>query len=165
MNIQEFYAAIRRYDDPESLDSKFIDEKNYFGDNIHSNTVHYLKAFQRNKHRSGLFVHWNWIAFLFLPIWMLYRRLYVAYIIFIVLSFTLINLNAFGIALLINIGMGVLGDSVYIYLVHKAHCRKQYMNPGNIPLVVLFFLHFLIVSIIYYTGYGHEIKSIDEKRS
>lgn len=151
MNINEFYAAICKYSDPESLDLKYHDETNYFGKNVSDGTQHYLKAFQRNKHKDKLFPNWNWMAFLFMPMWLLYRRLYAVYILVILASALLVYIpQAFMLSVLLNISAGVFGDSIYIYFVRQAYGRQQKMNPGNIPFIVLMALHLIVISVIYY---------------
>ncbi|MCP5322529.1 MAG: DUF2628 domain-containing protein [Candidatus Paracaedibacteraceae bacterium] len=151
MNIQEFYVAICKDSDPESLEFKYHDETDYFGKNVSDSSQHYLKAFQRNKHKCSLFPNWNWMAFLFMPIWLLYRRLYAVYILVILSSVLLAHIpQVFMLIALLNICAGIFGDSIYIYFVRQAHGRQQKMNPGNIPFVVLMALHLLVISIIYY---------------
>jgi hypothetical protein len=49
----------------------------------------------------------------------------------------------------INIGVGMLGDSMYIYFVKQAHVRNQKMNPGNIPLIVLMCIHIIVIGVIF----------------
>lgn len=132
--LEDFYAAIRKDQDPEHL-----------GEGVSSETAHYLNVFQKKQT-----LNWNWIAFLFGPIWMLYRRLYAAYILLmtvaIVLSYLPTGLVLLG--LVINIGIGMLGDSLYIYFVKQALLRNQTMNPGNIPLVVLICIHIIVIGIL-----------------
>lgn len=65
----------------------------------------------------------------------------------VVLSYLPIPGLLFG--LIINIGVGVLSDSWYIYLVRQAYMRNQKMNPGNIPLVVLICIHIIVVGIMF----------------
>ncbi len=133
-DVQEFYAAIRKDQDPEDIN-----------DEVSSDTAHYLKVFQRNQ-----MVNWNWMAFLFAPIWMLYRRLYAAYILLMTVSIVLSYLptGLLLLGLVINIGIGMLGDSLYIYFVKQSHARSEKMNPGNIPLVVLICIHIIVIGIM-----------------
>jgi hypothetical protein len=49
----------------------------------------------------------------------------------------------------INFGVGMLGDSMYIYFVKQAHVRHQKMNPGNIPLIVLMCIHIIVIGVIF----------------
>jgi hypothetical protein len=133
-DVQEFYAAIRKDQDPEHL-----------GEGVSSETAHYLNVFQKDQT-----VNWNWMAFLFAPIWMLYRRLYAAYILLVTVSIVLSYLptGLLLLGLVINIGIGMLGDSLYIYFVKQAHVRREKMNPGNIPLVVLICIHIIVIGIM-----------------
>lgn len=132
--LEDFYAAIRKDQDPKHL-----------GEGVSSETTHYLNVFQKDQ-----LVNWNWVAFLFSPIWMLYRRLYAAYILLITGSIALSYLptGLLVLGLVINIAIGMLGDSLYIYFVKQAHVRNQTMNPGNIPLVVLICIHIIVIGIM-----------------
>jgi hypothetical protein len=150
MKLEEFYTSIRKDREPVDIITKSADDVN-FDKPISSHTAHYLHAFQRNKHPELLFVNWNWIACLFPPIWTLYRRLYSVYILLMISAIILSYIpNGILISPLINIGFGIFGDSVYIYFVRQAYLRKQSMNPGNIPLIVLVGIHLLISIGIYY---------------
>lgn len=146
-DVEGFYAAIRKNQDPEDINGE-----------VSSNTVHYLKVFQK-----GELINWNWVACLFAPIWMLYRRLYAAYILLMVISVVLSYLPTgvllFG--LVINVGIGMLGDSLYIYFVKQAHVRDQMMNPGNIPLVVLICSHIIVVGIVSQVQYYFESEAVE----
>jgi hypothetical protein len=132
--LQDFYAAIRKDKDPEDLDG-----------GVSSHTAYYLKVFKKEQ-----MLNWNWMAFLFTPIWMLYRRLYAAYILLMVVSVVLSYLptTLLLLGLTVNIGVGILGDSLYIYFVKQAHARKQKMNPGNIPLIVLVCIHIIVIGVV-----------------
>ncbi|MDP3936024.1 MAG: DUF2628 domain-containing protein [Alphaproteobacteria bacterium] len=146
-DVQDFYAAIRKDKDPEHL-----------GEGVSAETAHYLNVFRKNQR-----VNWNWIAFLFSPIWMLYRRLYAAYILLMTVSFIL-SYSPTAVLLLglvINIGVGVLGDSLYIYFVKQAHVRNQTMNPGNIPLVVLICIHIIVVGLMSQIQFYLEPEAVD----
>lgn len=129
MNIETFYKAIRKDTDPEQL-----------GENVSSHTAHYLKAFQRKE-----ILYWNWTAFLFSPIWMLYRGLYAPYVLLMVGSMFLSYLpEPFFINIVLCIAIGLYGDIMYMYFVKKAIAGSETMNPGSVPLVVLIGIHTLI---------------------
>jgi hypothetical protein len=157
MNLQEFYTSVKLKSDPEVLDPKYLDELHYFGEGISSRTIHYLQVFQRNQSGSNWFTSWNWVAFLLPAFWMLYRRLYAAYILFMGITILLLYIpgmiwEELVLSIVISILMGVFGDSIYIYFVRKAHQRNDTMNPGQIPLVVLICLHLFISYGVYYIG-------------
>lgn len=145
--LQDFYAAIRKDQDPENITGE-----------VSSNTAHYLNAFQK-----GELINWNWVACLFAPIWMLYRRMYAAYILLmivsVILSYLPTGILLFG--LFMNIGVGMFGDSIYIYFVKQAHVRNQKMNPGNIPLVVLICSHIIVVGIVSHIQYYFESETVE----
>lgn len=130
--LSDFYTAIRKEKDPEFLNEGICPE-----------TQHYLRAFQR-----GQLINWNWIAFLFAPIWMLYRRLYAAYILLMVVAVFLSYAPSVALFLVIavNIMIGMFGDSLYIYFVKQEQGRGHTLNPGSIPLAVLVCAHVIIIS-------------------
>jgi predicted membrane metal-binding protein len=146
--LNDFYTAIRKEKDPELL-----------GDTTCSETHHYLKAFENKSS-----VNWNWAAFLFAPIWMLYRRLYAPYCMLMLISIMLSYVpNAFLlIGLFINVGVGVFADSVYIYFVKQEYVRERSMNPGNIPLVVLICLHLIVVVAVSQIQFSLEPERLDQ---
>ncbi len=132
--INDFYTAIRKEKDPEFL-----------GGGASSETDHYLKAFQREK-----VVGWNWVAFLFAPIWLLYRRLYAAYVLLMVFAVVLSYMPSVLLIFVIvmNVMVGMFADSIYIYFVKQEYGRGCTLNPGNIPLIVLVCAHIIIVTVV-----------------
>lgn len=146
-DVQDFYAAIRKGQDPEDMSGE-----------VSSNTAHYLKVFEK-----GELINWNWVACLFAPIWMLYRRLYAAYILLMVISVILSYLptGILVLGLFINIGIGMLGDSLYIYFVKQEHVRNQKMNPENIPLVVLICCHIIVVGVFSQVQYYFDSEAVE----
>lgn len=132
--VNDLFNSIRKDKDPEFLNNHICAE-----------TQHYLNAFQR-----GQLANWNWAAFLFLPIWMLYRCLYAPYCVFIVVSILLSYIPGtfLLVGLLANIAMGVYADSIYIYFVKQEFQRGRTLNPGNIPLGVLVCFHLIVVLLI-----------------
>jgi hypothetical protein len=130
--LNDFYAAIRKEKDPEFL-----------GEGTCSETHHYLKAFQREQ-----LVGWNWVAFLFAPIWLLYRRLYAAYVMLMVFAVVLSYMPSVLLIFVIvmNVMVGMFADSIYVYFVKQEHGRGYTLNPGNIPLIVLICAHIIIVT-------------------
>ena len=146
-DVEDFYAAIRTEQDPEGIN-----------DGVSSHTAHYLNVFQK-----GQVINWNWVAFLFAPIWMLYRRMYAAYILLMTISVALSYLptTLLLLGLVINIGVGVLGDSLYIYFVKQAHVRNQTMNPGNVPLVVLICIHIIVIGVVWQVQSYFETEAVE----
>ena len=103
--LNDLFNSIRKDKDPEFLN-----------DHIFAETRHYLNVFQ-----SERLINWNWVAFLFAPIWMLYRRLYAPYCVLMLGSIVLAYIPSMFLlmGLLINIAVGMFGDSIYIYFVKQ----------------------------------------------
>ena len=97
------------------------------------NTIYYLEKFQRiDQQESGLKASWNWSAFLFSGLWLLYRKIYLWFFAYWILGASIVCLVIFNVAdsskafdivfyitLAFHLFCGIYGNSIYHKSVNK----------------------------------------------
>jgi len=111
------------------------------------NTVYYLEKFQRfDQQASGLKASWNWSAFLFSGLWLLYRKIYLWFFVYWLLGATLVGLVIFNaadsskafdiivyITLAFHIICGIYGNFIYYKQVNKKiEAAKLTLNDNEL---------------------------------
>ncbi|MGL4848300.1 MAG: DUF2628 domain-containing protein [Clostridium sp.] len=85
----------------------------------YKNLDYYHSVFNKHK-ESDNFVSWNWCSFLFTPFWLLYRKLYIWFLIFFIAEFVLDSFSFMFpfIGSILRIGLmvlfGLFGNSMYL---------------------------------------------------
>lgn len=128
---------------------------------------YYEKVWTKNKLLS-----WNWASFLFNFFWLIYRKMYLEFIIFFVsyriyytLTYSLISSNIkFIIDIFIIFLFGIFGNKIYFFSIlrklkkmkksslEKEYFIKKYGGTNNIILVLLigiFFFSYLLFFLDY----------------
>lgn len=82
---------------------------------IQKNTDYYMKKFNTLEVTGGK-VSWNWAAFFFSSVWMLYRKMYKPFIVVFVLELLVEMFLTSTATLLLSILVGLFGN--YIYMKH-----------------------------------------------
>ncbi|SNZ09692.1 Protein of unknown function [Persephonella hydrogeniphila] len=134
---------------------------------------YYIEKFKKFE-ETGSVLSWNWAAFFFGLLWMLYRKMYLYSAIFIILVLFFIgalvyfnlynNLVMFGIQLWLYVGFGAFGNYIYYTYVESkvSKIEKETEDPEKLKILlarkggtdkispVLFFLIIFILQILSY---------------
>lgn len=134
----QFYQCVKSTDDNHST--------------ITSATLYYMNVYDKHPH-GGFFAKWNWAAFFFGPLWMVYRRMYLYTFILIMLggvglkvNFLSLNLDFLGGYRWLPEGLilGFLGNALYMNFVKNKILRHQSLK-GPLPIRSFF----LVVGVLF----------------
>ena len=117
----EIIAPPKRYSNP-AADAREVRERL-----IGEKTEYYLPRFEKMETLNS-FTSWNWCAFLFGPLWMLYRKMYAYGIVLFVLN-ELLGFVAGGLSLLVSIGIGIVGNYLYMKDINNRTDKALDMQP------------------------------------
>jgi len=147
----QVYNSTTVYDDRQILEGKFVGQ----------NTEYYLLLFRKFREQNKS-TSWNWAAFIFLPYWFLYRKMYGIGIGVFAAVLLLNLLGYFGIFLLLSghIIFGVFANHIYykqimkkadVYVNLKEPYAAEYMkkNSGtsSISVVTVVILYMVIMML------------------
>ncbi|WP_252237975.1 MULTISPECIES: DUF2628 domain-containing protein [unclassified Clostridium] len=92
---------------------------------------YYIEYFNRYK-TNNKFISWNWAAFFFGAYWLLYRKLFLMFFLFILITTSIVSLLgpfAAFTGVIISLVLGVFGNNIYIRFVeHKIFSVKDFSS-------------------------------------
>ena len=93
---------------------------------LEKNQSYYLEKFNLIE-KTGDKKAWNWCSFLIVGYWMLYRKMYVQAIIYIIANLILgcIPFIGWALSLALCVGLGIFGNSLYL-----DHIKKTFSEIG-----------------------------------
>lgn len=122
---------------------------------------YYLPRFDKMENLNS-FTSWNWAAFLFCTVWMMYRKMYVFGIVVWVASNLLALVGGGALSLLLSIGVGVLGNYLYMKDINNRVDKAMDMQPderevyiqknsgtGWVGVIILFVASMVISGFLY----------------
>jgi ribosomal protein L40E len=78
---------------------------------VGKNAAYYLKRWDKMMH-TGSLASWNWAAFLFSPLWLFYRKMYLSGIIYLIATILLSKYLVFQI--IFAVAIGISGNFIYL---------------------------------------------------
>ncbi len=121
--------APRRYDSP-AADAREVRERL-----IGEKAEYYLEKFDSMETLRS-FTSWNWCAFLFGISWMVYRKMYAFGIALWVLNNVLSLLGLGALSLIVWVGMGVVGNYLYMKDIDNRTEKAMNMQPEERELYI-----------------------------
>ena len=118
----EIIAPPRRYESP-AADAREVRERL-----VGTKTEYYLPHFEKFETLNS-FTSWNWAAFFFGGYWMLYRKMYALGAVLFVVTELLALLDVGGLNLLLSIGVGVVGNYLYMKDINSRTDKAMDMQP------------------------------------
>ena len=134
---------------------------------LEKNQSYYLEKFNLIE-KTGDKKAWNWCSFLIGGYWMLYRKMYVQAIIYIIANLILgcIPFVGWALSLALCVGLGILGNSLYLDHIKKTFTEISYADSNmrsaliskkggtNLVLPILLAVIPVIIGIIAYIFIG-----------
>ena len=117
----EIIPPTRKFEIPSS-DAREVRERL-----VGEKTEYYLPRFEKLETLNS-FTDWNWCAFLFGAFWMLYRKMY-AYGIVLFVANELLGLVNGGLSLLLHVGIGIVGNYLYLKDINNRTDKVLDMQP------------------------------------
>ena len=98
---------------------------------LEKNQSYYLEKFNLIE-KTGDKKAWNWCSFLIGGYWMLYRKMYVQAIIYIIANLILgcIPFVGWALSLALCVGLGILGNSLYLDHIKKTFTEISYADSN-----------------------------------
>ena len=98
---------------------------------LEKNQSYYLEKFNLIE-KTGDKKAWNWCSFLIGGYWMLYRKMYVQAIIYIIANLILgcIPFIGWALSLALCVGLGILGNSLYLDHIKKTFTEISYADSN-----------------------------------
>lgn len=108
-------------------------------------TLRYLALIDDTKDKT-VFFSWNWPAFLFGPLWAIYRKAYVGAILMWLLSSILFFGGILG-TLFAGFLIGVFSDSYYFHTIRRNFYTNKNLRPSLIGVAVILLLIPIIITL------------------
>lgn len=118
----EIIQPAKRYDSP-AADAREVRERL-----VGSKTEYYLPHFEKMENLNS-FTSWNWAAFFFSTYWMMYRKMYAYGAILYAVSCVMNLLGLSGLSLLVSIGVGIVGNFLYMKDINNRTDKAMDMQP------------------------------------
>ena len=117
----EIIPPVKKFEIPSS-DSREVRERL-----VGEKAEYYLPRFEKLETLNG-FVDWNWAAFIFGPLWMVYRKMYAFGIAMFVANELLGFVNS-GLSVLLSLGIGLVGNYLYLKDINNRTDKALNMQP------------------------------------
>lgn len=108
-------------------------------------TLRYLSLIDDTKDRT-FFFSWNWPAFLFGPLWAIYRKAYSGAVLMWCLSIILSFSGIFG-TLFAGFLIGVFSDSYYFHTIRRNFYTTKDLHPSVVGVAVILLLIPIIITL------------------
>lgn len=125
----EIIMPTKRYDSP-AADAREVRERL-----IGTKSEYYLPRFEKMENLNS-FTSWNWCAFLFGASWMLYRKMYALGAVLWLVNQIVVLLEIPYLSLLFGIGVGVVGNYLYMKDINNRTDKAMDMQPEERELFI-----------------------------
>ena len=125
----EVVGVVRNYDSP-AADAREVRERL-----VGTKQEYYLPRFEKMENLNSM-TGWNWAAFLFGTSWMLYRKMYVFGIVMCIVNNIVAALDIGILNLIVWVGIGVLGNFLYMKDINNRTEKAMNMQPDERELYI-----------------------------
>lgn len=108
-------------------------------------TLRYLALIDDTKDRT-IFFSWNWAAFLFGPLWAVYRKAYLGAVLMWALS-AMLSFGGFLGTLFAGFLFGVFADSYYFHTIRRNFYTRKNLRPSLVGVFVILLLIPIIITM------------------